>query len=148
MIGNDRDLRVPRLNLQAAQEFPESQHLQHSSGFQWSVIDDSNLKHESFISPSSSLENTTPACIKQHKLVRREIMSISSAKDIRPDMKVCDLKNLLKDHKMTLKSGEVINTDDMVLTTPRELAVGSTLSDGKTLAESGVGPDAPDLLML
>eukprot|EP00746_Dinoflagellata_sp_MGD_P115366 gnl/MRDRNA2_/MRDRNA2_51513_c0_seq1.p1 gnl/MRDRNA2_/MRDRNA2_51513_c0~~gnl/MRDRNA2_/MRDRNA2_51513_c0_seq1.p1 ORF type:complete len:470 (-),score=95.30 gnl/MRDRNA2_/MRDRNA2_51513_c0_seq1:176-1585(-) len=213
VMGNDRDLRVPRLNLQAAQQFPEPEHPQSASGFQWSVsvIDDSALKHESLISPSSNLENAAPACIKQHqesisvgerqlkqqqrdaeqqllaadlaeqtaqpetpkawtgendavafelkvtrmgwsqsqhKLVRREVISICSATDIRPDMKVCDLKNLLKDHKMSLKSGEVINTDDMVLTTPRELAVGSTLSDGKTLAESGVGPNAPDVLLL
>merc|ERR1712196_9906 len=37
---------------------------------------------------------------------------------------------------------------DMVLTTPRELAVGGALNDEKTLGESGVGPQAPELLLL
>lgn len=84
----------------------------------------------------------------QRNLVCREVISMTSGRDCHPDMKVRDFKKLLKDHKMSLKSGEVIDTDDMVLTTPREMAVGSALDDGKTLGESGVGPNAPELLLL
>jgi hypothetical protein len=201
VMGNDR---VPRLNLQAAQEPPESErrHCEPIFGkgdFQWSIIDDTNLKpqpmshgdlanHEEAKNCKHQLkqdgmdaeqqllaadlaeqrdqpespkvwtdENAEAFELKitrmgwsqsQRSLVRRELITIPSDTDLHPDMKVRDLKQLLKDHKMSLKSGEVINADDMVLTTPRELAVGGTLSDGMTLAQAAIGPSTPDLLLL
>lgn len=84
----------------------------------------------------------------QHSLVRREVVAIPSGVDVHPALKVGEFKNLLKDQKLVLKTGEVINTEDMVLTTPRELAVGGALNDDKTLGEAGVGPQAPELLLL
>jgi len=84
----------------------------------------------------------------QHCLVRREEIAIPSGNEIYPDLKVADFKILLKDQKMTLKSGEVLHTDHMVLTTPRKLEVGHAMDGLKTLAESGVGTKGSELLLI
>lgn len=187
VTGNSKEIKVPRLNIQEAQEPPQSDRQQNSQDFQWSIIDSSRIEHtptqqkvenikamdaeQQLLAADLAESQTQPECPKawtserdaaafelkvtrmgwsqsEHSLVRREVIAIPSSANIHPDLKISEFKTMLKDQKMTLKNGEAINTDDMVLTTPRELAVGAVLEDRKTLAESGVGPKTPELLLL
>merc|ERR1711904_510537 len=66
-----------------------------------------------------------------------EVISIPYGNGIHPDLKVADFKPLLNERQIMLKSGKVLNTDHMVLTTPRKLELNvcdRALNGLKTLA--------------
>eukprot|EP00746_Dinoflagellata_sp_MGD_P165472 gnl/MRDRNA2_/MRDRNA2_94764_c0_seq1.p1 gnl/MRDRNA2_/MRDRNA2_94764_c0~~gnl/MRDRNA2_/MRDRNA2_94764_c0_seq1.p1 ORF type:complete len:480 (+),score=107.66 gnl/MRDRNA2_/MRDRNA2_94764_c0_seq1:128-1441(+) len=86
----------------------------------------------------------------QHSLARCEVVSIASSNDLHllVDLKIADIKTILEKHNVKLRSGEILDTANMVLTTPGKLTLGEALNDGKTLAGSGVSLKGPELLLL
>lgn len=81
----------------------------------------------------------------QQCLIRQEMITIPR---IHPDLKVADFKTVVKEQRITLKSGKALNLDLKVLTTLRWLEEGTSLNGLKTLAEAGIGPDGPELLLV
>lgn len=141
--GNEKEIKVPRLSLpnQGLQEnCKQAVHLAEP--------------HMQPMAPEVAAELELKVTLMewsegQQGLVRQEVLAIPCGNGIHPSLKVADFKTLLKEKKMlTPKSGVVLDIDHMVLTTPRRLELDRALNGLKTLAESGVAPGGPELLLL
>lgn len=84
----------------------------------------------------------------QQSLVCWEAVAISYGNGIHSDLKVADFRNLLNERKIMLKSGTVLNTDNMVLTTPRNLVLDQAVNGSQTLTQAGVTSEEPVLLLV
>lgn len=173
--SNDKDLRVPRLNLlEASHEKGAEQYLAQKNAQdvkQEHVTDQAHQLLAGEFVPQSHPKATAKGQQnekdgvafelkvtrmgwdeRQCNLVRGEEVVIPSDNELHllVDLTVADIKALIKQQNVTLRSGEVLNMDDMdmVLTTPGKLTVGEALHDEKTLAGSGVSAKGPDLLFL
>jgi hypothetical protein len=160
--GNQSEVKVPQLSLpnQGTSPRPPLQNAQ-VNGHDMQTVEaaDSAMPQMQPMAPEAWVteKGSVPLELKivlmewsesQRGLCPQEVITIPSTSGVHSDLKVADFKTLLRDQNLTLKSGKLLDTDFKVLTTPRRLEMGVTLNGLKTLAESNIRPEGPELLLL